>query len=129
MQRRFTKRIAAISQLSYKDRLAYLGLDTLGYRRLKFDLIMFNKIVHNLVDVDRDSLITFRPAATSTRNSYLKIFKPTCMSSVRTNFLSFRCINVWNHLSESARSASSILGFKNAVSSYDLSSFLRVFKF
>ena len=90
---------------------------------------MFYKIVHNLVDVDRDSLTTFRPAATSTRNSYLKFFKPTCMSSVRTNFLLLRCINVWNHLNESVRSASSILGFKNAVSSYDLSSFLRVFKF
>ena len=114
--------------MSYKDRLAYLGLETLEYRRLEFDLSMFYKIVHNLVDVDRDSLITIRPTSSSTRNSVLKIFKP-CMSTVRSNFLSIRCVNVWNYLNESVRSSPSVVSFKNAISAYNLSSFLKVYKF
>ena len=86
VQRRFTKKISAVSHLSYSDRLRVLGLESLEYRRLKFDTIMFYKIVHNLVDVDRDSLITLRVTETQTRNSYLKIFKPACMSRIRCNF-------------------------------------------
>ena len=61
--------------LSYSDRLRVLGIESLEYRRLKFDLIMFYKIVHNLIDVDRDALITLRVNDTVTRNSYLKICK------------------------------------------------------
>jgi len=59
VQRRFTKRIPSVSHLSYADRLKTLGLDSLEYRRLKYDLIMMFKIVHNLVDLDWDALVTF----------------------------------------------------------------------
>ena len=57
VQRRFTKRIPSVSQLSYRDRLAILGLDSLEYRRLITDLVMMYKIVHHLVDVDHDALV------------------------------------------------------------------------
>ena len=53
VQRRFTKRISAVSHLSYSDRLRVLGLESLEYRRLKFDIIMLYKIVYNRIDVDR----------------------------------------------------------------------------
>ena len=102
-----------MSHLSYSDRLRVLGIESLEYRRLKFDLIMFYKIVHNLIDVDRDAFITLRVNDTVTRNSYLKIFKPSCMSRVRCNFLCIRCVNVWNSLSETVRAAPSIASFKH----------------
>ena len=125
VQRRFTKRISTVSHLSYSDRLRVLGIESLEYRRLKFDLIMFYKIVHNLIDVDRDALITLRVNDTVTRNSYLKIFKPLCMSRVRCNFLCIRC--VWNSLSETVRAASSIASFKYGLRQCNLSPFLTVY--
>jgi Reverse transcriptase (RNA-dependent DNA polymerase)/Endonuclease-reverse transcriptase len=73
VQRRFTKRIASVSHLSYRNRLEFLGLDSLEYRRLIYDLVMMYKIVHNLVDVDRNALITVNSASIA-RNSFLKLF-------------------------------------------------------
>ena len=127
VQRRFTKRIYSMSDMSYEDRLTALGLETLEYRRLKFDLVMIFKIVHNLVDLDRDSLITV--TSTTTRNSFLKIFKPRCESSLRMKFLCVRCVNVWNSLSESTKASSSIVAFKNNLNKNNLIQFLNVFKF
>ena len=73
VQRRFAKRIPSVTHLAYCDRLETLGLESLELRRLRYDLIMLYKIVHNLVDLDRDSLITMSSSAV-TRNSSLIIF-------------------------------------------------------
>jgi hypothetical protein len=48
VQRRFTKRISPIAHLSYQERLAALNLEPLEIRRLRFDLIQYYKILHNL---------------------------------------------------------------------------------
>jgi len=97
VQRRFTKRIA--SHLSYSERLEFLELESLEYRRLIADLTMMYKIIHNLVDVDRNALLTFNSTFVA-RNSFLKLNKQTSLSSVRAQFLCMRCINAWNYLSE-----------------------------
>jgi len=38
VQRQFTKRIPALHELSYRDRLSALNLDSLEHRRLRLDL-------------------------------------------------------------------------------------------
>jgi len=48
VQRHFTKRITVLRHLSYEERLACLKLDTLECRRLKADLTLYYKIMHNL---------------------------------------------------------------------------------
>lgn len=126
VQRRFTKRIPSVSTLCYNDRLKTLGLDSLEYRRLRYDLVMMYKIVHNLVDLDRDALITL--STNSTRNSHFKIHKPTSISSARSKFFCVRSINAWNSLSEDIRASPSVSSFKNRISSFNFSSFLVVFK-
>ena len=60
---------------------------------------MMYKIVHPLVDVDHNALITVNSSSVAI-NSFLKLYKPTSISSVWSSFLSTRCINVWNYLSE-----------------------------
>jgi len=102
-------------------------LDSLEYRRLICDLVIMYKIVHNLIDVDRNSLITINSTSV-TRNSFLKLYKPLCVSSVRSHFLCVRCINVWNYLSEEIKASASISAFKNSLVSYNLLSLLSVFK-
>jgi len=128
IQRRFTKRINCMSNLSYEQRLNALGLQSLEYRRLFCDLVTMYKIVHNLFDIDRDSFIMLSDC-NSTRNSTLKIFKPRVTASVRAKFICVRCINAWNFLPCSTRSANSVSNFKNKLKLCNLSSFLTVFKF
>ena len=55
VQRHFTKRITVLRNLSYEERLACLDLDTLECRRLKADLTLYYKIMHNLTpsSIDR----------------------------------------------------------------------------
>jgi len=77
----------------YSERLEFLGLEPLEYRRLIFDLIMMYKIVHNLVDVNRNALINLNSTSFA-RNSFLKLYKQNSLSSVRAQFL---CIVVSMH--------------------------------
>jgi len=95
MRRRFVKRLPPESHLPYSERLAFVGLESVEYRRLTTDIVMTYKIDHNLVDVYRNTLITVNSSYVA-RNYLLKIYKPTCISSFRSRFISMRCINVWN---------------------------------
>ena len=97
---------------------------TLEYRRLICDLVMMYKIVHDLVDVDRNAQITINSASVA-RNSFLKLYKPTrpSISSVRSHFLCVRCINVWNYSPGETSASTSISAFKTSLVSYNLSTF------
>ena len=61
VQKYYTKRISSISNLSYKQRLQCLKLDSLELRRLYFDRRMVYKIIHGLIDVAFDDIFTFSP--------------------------------------------------------------------
>ena len=54
VQRKFTKRLRGLRDISYTERLKLLNLDTFEDRRLKFDLIYCYKIIFGLVRVNRD---------------------------------------------------------------------------
>jgi hypothetical protein len=54
VQRHFTKRIAARSELTYPERLALLDLEPLELRRLKFDLIQYYIILNKLSPIQFD---------------------------------------------------------------------------
>ena len=54
VRRHFTKRIAVLLNLSYEEKLACLDLDTLECRRLKADLTLYYKIMHNLTPCSID---------------------------------------------------------------------------
>ena len=125
VQRRFTKRIPAVAHMFCCARLKALGLESLEFRRLRYDLVMMYTIVYNLVDLERDASITILPSSV-TRNSLKKISKPTSLSSARCKLLRVRSIIVWNFSSEETRAAPSISRFKNSLYSYDLSKLLKV---
>jgi len=54
VQRRFTKHLNGLYNLSNSCRLARLGLDSSYCRRVKADLILCYKILNNLVSIDSD---------------------------------------------------------------------------
>ena len=63
VQRRATKLIPTLQNLSYPERLQSLNLPSLSYRRNHIDLIMVYKILNDLVVVDKDYFLQLIPAA------------------------------------------------------------------
>ena len=52
VQRRATRMLPNLQYFSYEDRLRYLNLPSLKYRRIRGDLIQLFKIVHNIDNLD-----------------------------------------------------------------------------
>ena len=75
-QKYYTKRISSISNLSYKHRLQCLKLDSLELRRLYFDMRMVYKIIHGLIDVAFDDLLTFSPNRSTRGHVYKNCIVP-----------------------------------------------------
>ena len=59
VQRRATKLVSNIKNLSYKERLKKLGLLSMEYRRERADLIEVYKIMNNIDQVEKDKSFTF----------------------------------------------------------------------
>ena len=60
VQRWFTKRLKSSYNLTYDERLIKLGNDRLELRRLRADLLLCYKILHNSVDLHQDDFLTVR---------------------------------------------------------------------
>ena len=54
VQRRATKIVPELKELSYQERLKALNLPTLYYRRMRYDLIQLYKIISNIEDTNID---------------------------------------------------------------------------
>ena len=114
VQRRATKRIQGFFDLSYEERLVRLDLFSMGYRRLRGDLIVAWRIVHGFFGEEIRQFFALRGAEDQpeTRSNGLKLFKPR-RRRLRVNFsLSTRVVNEWNLLPHEAVVASSVDTFK-----------------
>ena len=114
VQRRATKLISTISHLSYAERLQFLRLPTLKYRRLRGDLILLYKIIHNKYNFNVNDLLTFS-SMSSTRGSMYKIFIEGCNTNLRQNSFVLRSAKYWNALSDQTKSSETVNGFKNRI--------------
>ena len=113
----------------YKHRLNLLNIESLEYRRVKFDLIQVYKIINNIIDIDCSKFFTF-----SNYNSIYELRRhrfnlkkpPIAKTSIRNYFFSHRVINTWNKLPNYIVSAKSLDNFKHSLNRYDL---CEVYKF
>jgi len=112
VQRRATKLVPSIKDLSYEDRLQHLKLPSLQHRRLRGDLIQVFKIFKGLDRVDPDIFFS-RPRTDTTRGHEYKLFKKHCKLDVRRNTFSHRIVNSWNNLSERVVQSPSLNCFKS----------------
>ena len=111
VQRRWTREISGMENLSYQNRLARLNLYSFQGRLLRADMILVWKIFNGKCGIKPDDL--FILAGNSlTRGHPLKIFVPRCNLDVRLRFFSHRVINLWNSLSVSTVMSPSISTFK-----------------
>lgn len=111
IQRRATKLVPIVKDLSYENRLKTLGLATLEYRRDRYDMIQVYKALHDIDDIKWQNMFTL--SANQTRGHHLKLVKKRCNTTQRLNTFSMRIIDHWNNLSEDTVTANSINIFKS----------------
>jgi len=90
VQRRFSKRLSGLKNLTYKQRLVATNLDTLELRRLRTDLVVCYKIVFGLMKVDVNKFFSFAPVS-NTRGHQYKLFVEQSTRNIRHFFLSTSC--------------------------------------
>ena len=110
-QRRFTKRLEGLENLSYLARLNALNEETLLVRRVKSDLTLVYKIAHGLVD-GLDNLLQFAQNIRTRGHSYKVVLEPFRLNA-RKNFFSVRVSNIWNALPSAIAESGSLYTFKS----------------
>ena len=116
VQRRATKIVPGLKNLSYEDRLISLNLPSIKFRQTRGDLIQTYKIINSIDNVDCNAFFTF--SNTSTRNSELKLYKERTNTKTRSNFLPHRINNIWNELPIHVRCAENVNHFKQLIDNH-----------
>ena len=114
VQRRATRLIRVISDFSYEDRLLYLDLPSLKYRRIRGDLIQLYRLVHNIDNLEPTNFFTYSNV-TFTRGDKFKIYMSRCTTSVRHNSFIQRTLKTWNGLNFNSKNAKSLDIFKKLI--------------
>ena len=117
IQRRATKMIPELRDLSYDERLKECGLTTLETRRLRGDQIEVFKILNGYENIDRNMFFSLKKDS-RTRGHEVKLVKDQCRLDIRKHSFSQRTINEWNKLSTDCVTDSSVNMFKNKVDTY-----------
>ena len=120
MQRRATKIIPQLRNLTYTERLKHLNLETLKYRRTRADLLETFRILTDQHKVDTKCYCSICPSKsmltpstyTSTRGHSKKL-QIQASTGARENFFENRVSKIWNSLSEETVSSKNINIFKN----------------
>ncbi|RUM41879.1 MAG: hypothetical protein DSY80_08180 [Desulfocapsa sp.] len=113
VQRRATKMIPGLRDMSYSERLRALKLPTLVYRRLRGDMIETFKITHEIYDPEAAPLMSMAgPERSSARGHTFKMFKRRVNTRLRQNYFTERVIDVWNSLPGHVVEAPSIKAFE-----------------
>jgi len=108
---------------SYKHRLRLFNLDTLETRRIKYDLILIFKTIHNLIDLQFDDFFSISPSLKlyQLRRHKLHLNMPTPpATSTRINFFSYRTISTWNNLPSEIVMSKSLVLFKKKLNYYNI---------
>ena len=117
IQRRATKMIPELRDLSYESRLLQCGLTKLETRRLRGDQIEVFKIVNGCEDADMNMFFKLKEGS-RTRGHKAALVKEQCRLDMRKYSFSQRVINEWNKLPNNCVNASSVNMFKNRIDRY-----------
>jgi hypothetical protein len=125
VQKRATKQIPGMKNLSYEEPLRKLELPTLSYRRLRGDMIEVHyvyKIIQGHYDPEASTIIKLMNDTEqrfSTRTNSKKVVYNRANTNIRKNSFSiYRIAKYWNKLPENIVNAPSINWFKNRLDKY-----------
>ena len=119
VQRRATKVVTELIDLSYRDRLVALHLPTLAYRRDRADIVQLFKFLHGIDTLDTRTKckhcpekLMFQPSLATTTRGHDKKLQITEATGVRAHFFSARISEEWNQLSQRCVDSQSVNEFK-----------------
>ena len=116
VQRRATKQLPGMKDISYQERLEILKLPTLVYRRNRGDMIETYKILHNKYYGDVSNFIKLHTNCVSRegiRGHNLKLYHERPRLHLRKESFPIRITKIWNNLPENVVNAPSVNSFKN----------------
>ena len=125
VQKRATKQLPGMKDLSYSERLQKLKLPTLSFRRLRGDLIEVFKIVNGIYDNETTQFLKMwadMADRNSNRGHALKLYPQQSSTLLRKNSFALRTVKFWNQLPEDIVSAPSVNSFKNRLDKHYKSS-------
>ena len=126
VQRGFTKRVKALAQLPYLERLTIFDLEPLELRRLRYDLIQYYKILNNLTPLNPADYFKLHFPLASVRDPSPIIVKPSGFTDhVLSGCFFYRHTDCLNTMPSHVRNATSLASFKAALRTIDYSAFLR----
>jgi len=105
--------------MTYAERINFLKLDSLGERRLRFDIIFTYKILFGLVNMNCNDMFAFNDITVTRGHSY-KLYAKTSRINVRHNFFCNRVVNVWNSLPASDSHFTTFKCFKSFLAAQTL---------
>ena len=111
-----------IANLTYKERLEKLRLESLERRRLCFDLIFVYKILFGLTELNASDFCVIRTGSITRGHPY-RLVKPRCSINLRRDFFSIRVINPWNSSPATAQDFKSLTCFKCFLKNVDLTKY------
>ena len=117
VQRRATKMILKLRNISYDMCLKECGLTTLETKRLIGDKIEVFKILNGYENIDRNIFFTIKEER-RTRGHGVTLAKKQCRLDSRQISFSQRTVNEWNRLSADCVGASSVNIFKHKIDIY-----------
>ena len=116
VQRRATKLVKNIQHKTYTDRLKYLGLPSLQYRRLRADMVETYKIINTIDKVQYEQILPF--SQTTTRGHSKKLHKQNCRTNVRKYSFSQRIVDEWNKIPKKVIDSKTINTFKSQLNNH-----------
>jgi hypothetical protein len=123
VQRRFTKRIPGLEDMSYDARLRALGMVTLERRRLHFDLVLCYKLLNGLIGGSPENYGLIFSSRKSRGNSY-KLVIDNPRIDARKYFFSSRVCDPWNSLPDYIVLLDSVKAFKRQLLTIDFNKVL-----
>ena len=122
IQRKITKKITGLSKLSYGERLRFLSLPSLAWRRQRMGLVYMFKIIRQIDTRLENRFFQLRNIALNnameTRGSGHRLLVGNAhYNAVRQSFR-FRLINLWNSLPDNIVGASSVHLFRLRLDEY-----------
>jgi hypothetical protein len=112
VQRRFTKRLRGLYNLSYDERLSHLQLERLEARRIKTDVITAYKIIFGKTILNPGDFFSMTSCPIDTRGHPYKLLAPMCKCDTRKFCFASRVVPIWNKLPTNTTNFTSLNAFK-----------------
>ena len=117
VQKRATKMIKACKNMTYIQRLKFLQLPTLKFRRIRGDMIEVFKILNNIYDVNAVPKLTRNLDCRTRGNSSKLLYNRSKLDINKYSFCN-RVVGVWNSLPNWVVTSNNVNCFKNNIDKF-----------